>query len=60
MQGEADNNQSNLLNTISEFNIRARPKVKIDKKNKRDTYESINALYEERELVNDFKKGKGL
>ena len=32
-------------------------KAKIDKKRKRDTYESMLALYVERESVLNFKKG---
>ena len=45
--------ESNLLNTILEFNNRARLNAKADKKKNRDS----NAFYEERELVfNSFKR----
>ena len=56
-QCEADNKQSNLLKTILKFSIKAILKAKIDKKRKRDTYESMLALYVERESVLNFKKG---
>ena len=50
--------KSSLLKNVLEFNSRARPKAKADKKKNRDTYESINALYGGIELVlNDFKGG---
>ena len=55
---EAEEDQSNLLTNIIEFNNRSRPKTKEGKDKKRDTYESPYALYEGRELtLNPFKSG---
>ena len=48
---EADEKQSNLLKNILEFNDKARPKSKADKKEKNHTCKSVNALYESRELT---------
>ena len=50
--------QTNLLENISEFSGSVRPKTAEDKNKKRNTYESVNALYEGRELIlNAFKGG---
>ena len=58
MLSEADKKQCNLLNTILEFNCRARPKAQEDNKKTRDIYESISVLHERRELgLNAFKRG---
>ena len=47
---------SNPLGNILEFNDRGRPRAKIGIKKNSNTFESINALYEDRELVlNAFK-----
>ena len=43
---EADEDKSNLLKNIVEFNDKSRPRTKEDKDKKRETYESIYALYE--------------
>ena len=43
---EADGKQSNIMNTNLEFNNKARPISKEHKKKKRDTYKTVNALYE--------------
>ena len=50
-KNEADEKQRNILNNTLEFNDKARRKSKADKKWKRDTYESVNALHEGRELT---------
>ena len=48
--------QTKLLQTILEFNDKVRPRSKADKYKKKNTYESLNALYEDRELtLNAFK-----
>ena len=50
--------QSNLLENVLQFNIRAKPRAKQNKKKKSDTFEIINALYQVKELVfNAFKTG---
>ena len=55
---DADKDQCNLLIEIVEFNKKRNQETQREKKRKRDTYESINALYEGREMVfNTFKKG---
>ena len=55
---EDDKKQSDLLENILKFSDRARPRAKANKKKKNETYNSINALYECRELVlNTFKSG---
>ena len=66
---EADEKQSNLLNSISKFNDKDRPESKKEKEEKSSTYESVNDLDEGRELtLNTFisdifplksKQGKG-
>ena len=57
MLGETSKKQSNLLQNILEFKNRARPRSKGDKQRK-NTFKSINALYQGTELVlNDFKSG---
>ena len=62
--------QTNLLENMIEFNNKSRPKTKEGKDKKRDTFVSVSAPYEGRELtLNAFrsgifpikeKKGKGL
>ena len=55
---EAVKKQSNLLINILEFNDRARPRAKANKKKKSNTQESVNTIYEGRELVlYSFKSG---
>ena len=55
---EAEEDQSNLLKNIVEFNSKSRAKNKEGKDKKRDTYESAYVLYESRELtLNAFKSG---
>ena len=50
--------KSILLNKILEFNEKARPKSKVDKNRKSDTYESLKVFNENRELtLNPFKSG---
>ena len=66
---EADEKQSNLLNSISKFKDKDRPESKKEKEEKSSTYESVNDLDEGRELtLNTFisdifplksKQGKG-
>ena len=48
---EADQEQADLLEYISNFNNKARPKNKDGKKNKRNVFNSAKNLYEGRELV---------
>ena len=55
---EAEMDQRNLLENMVEFNEKSRPRKKEDKEKERDTFESVNALYESRELtLNSFKTG---
>ena len=55
---EADQEQADLLEYILNFNNKARPKNKNDKKNKRNVFNTAKNLYEGRELViNTFKSG---
>ena len=50
--------QSNLLKNLVEFNDKSRPKTIEGKDEKRNTYESDQALYEGRELIlNAFRSG---
>ena len=50
-------NQSNLLKNIVEFSNKSRPRTTEGKDKKRDTFESVYALYERQELIlNAFKK----
>ena len=54
---EAEEDRSNILKNIVEFNDKSRPTSKVDKNKKRDTYESAYALYEGQELtLNAFRK----
>ena len=49
--------QSNLLKTWAEFNKKSKPRTREDKDLKRNTFESVNALYEGRELIfNAFRR----
>ena len=43
--------QSNLLENMVEFKDKSRPKTKEDKNKTRDTYETVNVLYEGRKLT---------
>ena len=56
---ETDEKQCNLLNIVLDFNDKARPKPGPDNKKKSNAHESVNALYEGRELftLNSFKSG---
>ena len=55
---EADEDKSNLLKNIVEFNDKSRPRTKEGKDKKRETYESIYALYEGGKLtLNAFRNG---
>ena len=45
---EAEMNQSNLLENMVKFDEKSRPRKKEDKKEKKKTLESVNALYEGR------------
>ena len=50
--------QSNLLQNLAEFNGKSRPRTIKDKDKKRNTFESVNALYKGRELtLSAFKRG---
>ena len=50
--------QSNLLKYFPEFNNKSRPRTKEGKDKKINTFESVNALYEGRELIlNDLRSG---
>ena len=50
--------QRNLLENMVEFNEKSRPRKKEDKEKERNTFESVNALYESRKLtLNSFKTG---
>ena len=54
---EAEKRQSNLRSNVLEFKGRAKPKAKADK-NKKGTYESLNALSDSRKSVlYTFKSG---
>ena len=48
---EADMDQTNLLENIATFNNKSKPKTKESKDKKRNTFDSVNALYERRELT---------
>ena len=50
--------QSNLLAYMVKFNNKSKPKTKEGKAVKQNTFDSVNALYEGRELaLNDFRSG---
>ena len=50
--------QSNLLKNLTEFNNKSRPRAIEGKGKMRNTFESVNALYEGRELIlNAFRSG---
>ena len=54
----ADMDQTNLLENIATFNNKSKPKTKESKDKKRNTFDSVNALYERRELtLNAFRSG---
>ena len=54
---KSEMDQTNLLENIVKFNNKCRPKTK-GKDEKRNTFDSLNALYEGRELtLNAFKSG---
>ena len=55
---EDEMDQSNLLENMVECNEKSRPRLKEGKTERRDTYESVNTLYEGRELtLNTFESG---
>ena len=55
---EADMDQTNLLDNIVDFNNKSRPRSREDKDKKRNIINSVNALYEGRELtLNAFRSG---
>ena len=55
--GEADKRRGNLLENILEFNNQAIAISNAEKQRKKETFESVNALYQGRELVlNDFQR----
>ena len=55
---EAEEDQSNILKNIVEFNEESRTRTKESKDKKRDTYEGVSALYEGRKLtLKAFKSG---
>ena len=55
---EAEEDQRNLLENVIEFNNKSRPKNKYGKGKERNTFDSLNALYECREsILNTFKSG---
>ena len=70
---EADMDQTNLLENMKKYNDKSRPKTKEGKDKKRNTFDSVSALYEGQEsTLNAFrssilpikekqgKQGKGL
>ena len=55
---EPERNQRNLLENLVKFNNKSKPKNKEDKDKERNTFNSVNALYEGRGLTtNAFKSG---
>ena len=55
---ETDMDQTNLLENIVNFCNKFRPRSKEDKDKKQNTFDSINAVYEDRELIlNIFRSG---
>ena len=55
---KAEMDQTNLLENIVKFNNKSRPRSKEDKAKKENTFDSVNALDEGRELIlNPFKCG---
>ena len=55
---EAEIDQSSLLNGLTDLNGRYRRKIAKGKNKKRNTYKSVYALYEGRELIlNPFRSG---
>ena len=55
---EADTDQTHLLENIKKINHKSRPKTKEGKNKKRNTFDSVSALYEDRELtLNVFRSG---
>ena len=55
---KAEMDQTNLLENIVKFNNKSRPKTKEDKEKRRNTFDSISAPYEGRELtLNSFRSG---
>ena len=53
---ETDMDQTNLLENMVKFNNKSRPKTKEGKGKKQNTFDSVNALYEGRELtLNTFR-----
>ena len=55
---EADMDQTNLLENLKKFNDKSRSKTKEGKDKKQNTIDSVNALYDDRELtLNAFRSG---
>ena len=48
---EAEMDQTNLLENMVRFYNKSKPKTKEDKDKKQNTFVSVNALYEGRELT---------
>ena len=48
---EAEMEQTNLLENILDFSSKSRPRSEKDKDKKQNTFDSINPLYEGRELI---------
>ena len=55
---EAEMNQTNLLENMVKCNNKSRPKTKEGKDEKRNTFDSVSALYEGRELTLNVNKKK--
>ena len=55
---ETEIDQSNLLENMVKFNNKSKPKIKEGKAKRQNTFDSLNALYEGRELtLNSFRSG---
>ena len=55
---ETEMHRTNLLKNMVKFNDKSRPRSKEDKNKKRNTFDSVTALYEGRELtLNAFRSG---
>ena len=55
---DAEMNQTNLLENMVKYNNKSRPKTKEGKDEKRNTFDSVNALCEGRELtLSVFRRG---
>ena len=55
---KTDQDQNNLLEILMDFNDKSRPRTEEGKMKKRNTLDSVNGLFESRELaLNAFKNG---